>query len=326
MNGSATVNILKEQDDQQKIYASGNVVLQDQDVYQNVSDINKWFMMESPWPVIGIASFYLFFVLKLGPNFMSNKKAYSLKPLILFYNLVQVVFSSWWSFTALLNISKTKTLSFMECACRPHIVAPELTYEIDSMAWYYLMSKFVELLDTVFFVLRRKQNQITFLHVYHHTNMAVSTWAFTKFVKGIQTLPIGLCNTFVHILMYGYYLLAALGPKVHKYLWWKKYITRAQISQFLVIIIYLVLLMSGSECTVPNAFIIFAVFNTSSFLILFYKFYMTSYKSRSQKLATSTSAVAAIVNNHSDSNSTDNVKMLELMATNNNVTNCKKKC
>lgn len=132
------------------------MVLQDQDVYQNVSDINKWFMMESPWPVIGIASFYLFFVLKLGPNFMSNKKAYSLKPLILFYNLVQVVFSSWWSFTvtspqlleviifvyleylywnyfhwqALLNISKTKTLSFMECACRPHIVAPELTYEV----------------------------------------------------------------------------------------------------------------------------------------------------------------------------------------------------
>uniref|UniRef100_A0A023F7B4 Elongation of very long chain fatty acids protein n=1 Tax=Triatoma infestans TaxID=30076 RepID=A0A023F7B4_TRIIF len=314
MMNDSVVDTIQGQDDQQIMYASENVVLQDQDDYPNNSDINQWFMMESPWPVIGLATFYLFFVLKLGPNFMSNKKAFSLRPLILLYNLVQVVFSSWWSLTALLTISKTKTLTFMECACRPHIVAPEITYEIDSMAWYYLMSKFVELLDTVFFVLRRKQNQITFLHVYHHTNMAVSTWAFTKFVKGIQTLPIGLCNTFVHILMYGYYLLAALGPKVHKYLWWKKYITRAQISQFLVILIYLGLLLSGSECSVPNAFIIFAVFNTSSFLILFYKFYMASYKARSQ---TPKITSPAVVNN------TDNMKMMELLTTNNNVTICK---
>uniref|UniRef100_A0A224XG06 Elongation of very long chain fatty acids protein n=1 Tax=Panstrongylus lignarius TaxID=156445 RepID=A0A224XG06_9HEMI len=314
MMNDSVVDIIQGQDDQQIMYASESIVLQDQDDYPNNSDVNKWFMMESPWPVLGLATFYLFFVLKLGPNFMSNKKAFSLRPLIFLYNLVQVVFSSWWSLTALLTLSKTKTVNFMDCACRPHIVAPDITYEIDSMAWYYLMSKFVELLDTVFFVLRRKQNQITFLHVYHHTNMAVSTWAFTKFVKGIQTLPIGLCNTFVHILMYGYYLLAALGPKVHKYLWWKKYITRAQISQFFVILIYLGLLLSGSECTVPNAFIIFAVFNTSSFLVLFYKFYMTSYKARSQ---TPKITSPAVVNN------TDNMKMMELLSTNNNVTICK---
>lgn len=28
--------------------------------------------------------------------------------------------------------------------------------------------------------------------------------------------------------MYTYYLLAALGPEVQKYLWWKKYITVLQ--------------------------------------------------------------------------------------------------
>lgn len=36
-------------------------------------------------------------------------------------------------------------------------------------------------------------------------------------------------NTTVHILMYGYYFLAALGPSVRKYLWWKKYLTSIQI-------------------------------------------------------------------------------------------------
>lgn len=33
--------------------------------------------------------------------------------------------------------------------------------------------------------------------------------------------------------MYTYYLLAALGPQVQKYLWWKKYLTIMQIVRIL---------------------------------------------------------------------------------------------
>jgi len=36
-------------------------------------------------------------------------------------------------------------------------------------------------------------------------------------------------NSSVHIAMYGYYFLAALGPYMQKYLWWKIYVTRLQI-------------------------------------------------------------------------------------------------
>jgi hypothetical protein len=32
--------------------------------------------------------------------------------------------------------------------------------------------------------------------------------------------------------MYSYYLLAALGPEVQKYLWWKKYLTTLQIVSY----------------------------------------------------------------------------------------------
>lgn len=38
----------------------------------------------------------------------------------------------------------------------------------------------------------------------------------------------GLLNTFVHIVMYSYYLFAAMGPQFQKYLWWKKYLTSLQ--------------------------------------------------------------------------------------------------
>lgn len=42
----------------------------------------------------------------------------------------------------------------------------------------------------------------------------------------------GLLNTFVHIVMYFYYFLTALGPQVQKYLWWKKYLTTLQMVSY----------------------------------------------------------------------------------------------
>lgn len=116
--------------------------------------------------------------------------------------------------------------------------------------WLYYICKITELLDTVFFVLRKKQNQISFLHLYHHTlmplcgfiglkyfagNFALShTYTFrkrlTKFshIGGHGTL-LGLINSFIHVIMYVYYMLAAMGPQVQKHLWWKKYLTVMQI-------------------------------------------------------------------------------------------------
>jgi len=38
-----------------------------------------------------------------------------------------------------------------------------------------------------------------------------------------------LINSSVHVLMYTYYGLSALGPHMQEYLWWKKYLTRIQL-------------------------------------------------------------------------------------------------
>lgn len=38
-----------------------------------------------------------------------------------------------------------------------------------------------------------------------------------------------MINSFIHIIMYLYYCLSALGPSVQKYLWWKKYLTILQL-------------------------------------------------------------------------------------------------
>ena len=125
-----------------------------------------------------------------------------------------------------------------------------LRLQMASVCWWFYISKILELFDTLFFVLRKKQSQITFLHVYHHSTMIWNWWIAAKYVAGGQraftnphktsTLLLcifftitaffqGIINSGVHVIMYGYYALAAMGPEVQRYLWWKKYITKLQL-------------------------------------------------------------------------------------------------
>lgn len=93
----------------------------------------------------------------------------------------------------------------------------------------YFLLKIVDLLDTVFFVLRKKSNQISFLHVYHHTGMVVLTWGATKFFPGGHSLFTGFINSIIHIIMYTHYLLTVYNSSYKQNVWWKKYITQMQI-------------------------------------------------------------------------------------------------
>ncbi|XP_052863983.1 elongation of very long chain fatty acids protein 7-like [Anopheles cruzii] len=149
-------------------------------------------------------------------------------------------------------------------------------------AWMYLMLKIVELLDTVFFVLRKKQNQVSFLHVYHHTIMVLFTWFYLKYIPGMEAAFIGVLNSFVHIIMYTYYLIAALGPRYQKYLWWKRYMTTLQLLQFGIMLCYFGLINS-MQCAVPRALTYFFVSNITIFLFLFINFYRKAYQSRVMK-------------------------------------------
>lgn len=94
--------------------------------------------------------------------------------------------------------------------------------------WLYYMAKIIELLDTVFFVLRKKTSQVSFLHLYHHSLMPVCAFIGVKYFAGGHGTLLGLINSFIHVLMYMYYMLSAI-PSLQKFLWWKKYLTTLQI-------------------------------------------------------------------------------------------------
>lgn len=58
--------------------------------------------------------------------------------------------------------------------------------------------------------------------------MPFSVWMGVKFAPGGHSTFFALLNTFVHIIMYFYYMVAAMGPQYQKFIWWKKYLTSFQ--------------------------------------------------------------------------------------------------
>ncbi|KAG8329897.1 Elongation of very long chain fatty acids protein 7 [Homalodisca vitripennis] len=91
-----------------------------------------------------------------------------------------------------------------------------------------------------------------------------------------QVVAVGLVNSFVHVCMYSYYFLSSLGPSVQAYLWWKPYITRLQLAQFVFVVTFLLSLMFR-ECDIPQFFVTYMTLNAIVFLYLFTKFYINAY-------------------------------------------------
>jgi len=56
--------------------------------------------------------------------------------------------------------------------------------QLVSACWWFYFSKLVEFMDTLFFILRKKNNQISFLHVYHHASMPIVWWIGVKWAAG----------------------------------------------------------------------------------------------------------------------------------------------
>uniref|UniRef100_A0A182IZH8 Elongation of very long chain fatty acids protein n=1 Tax=Anopheles atroparvus TaxID=41427 RepID=A0A182IZH8_ANOAO len=207
----------------------------------------EWFLSGSMTPLIMILVTYLYFCLYAGPRYMAKRKPFKLENVLIAYNAVQVLLS---------------------------VV---LVYEMARAVWMYYMCKVVELLDTVFFVLRKKQNQVSFLHVYHHTLMPVCGFIGVKYFAGGHGTLLGVINSFIHVCMYAYYMLAAMGPKVQKYLWWKRYLTVMQIVQFIIVFFHTVQVQFQPSCGYPKSIAALLTLNAGLFIYMFSSFYVHSY-------------------------------------------------
>ena len=72
------------------------------------------------------------------------------------------------------------------------------------------------------------------MFVLHDVKRRVMTW-----LCDVSAIMYPMVNSFIHIVMYTYYGMAAMGPHMQKYLWWKRYLTMLQIvSDLPVFLLY----------------------------------------------------------------------------------------
>lgn len=78
--------------------------------------------------------------------------------------------------------------------------------------------------------MRKKQEHVSLLHVVHHGMMPFNTWLASRFLGGGHSAFTPLLNTLVHVLLYFYYLMSAMGPKYSKFVSpCKRYLTTIQL-------------------------------------------------------------------------------------------------
>jgi len=83
--------------------------------------------------------------------------------------------------------------------------------------------------------------------------------------------------------MYLYYGLAALGPHMQKYLWWKKYLTFIQMLQFIVIFFHGLLLLKY-DCGFPKFYSYELMAITTLFFGLFGNYFYHTYVFKDKKV------------------------------------------
>ncbi|KAG2467822.1 ELOV4 protein, partial [Polypterus senegalus] len=140
-------------------------------------------MMQSPLPTLAISSLYLLF-LWLGPKWMRNQEPFQLRSVLIIYNFGMVILN-FFIFKELFLAARAAGYSYI---CQPVDYSEDVNeVRIAGALWWYYVSKGVEYLDTVFFILRKKFNQVSFLHVYHHCTMFTLWWIGIKWVAGGQS-------------------------------------------------------------------------------------------------------------------------------------------
>lgn len=240
--------------------------------------VADWFMMSSPLPSFLICLVYMI-ITKVGPLFMANRKPLEIRNVMLVYNISMVLLSAY----ILEEFMVSGWFAGYSISCQPvdYSLSPQ-AMRMARVCWWFYFSKFIELLDTIFFIVRKKFNQISFLHVFHHGIMPVSWWFGVKFVPGGFGTFHAMLNSFIHLLMYTYYGLSAAGPQFRKYLWWKRYMTSMQITQFIFVVIHASQLLF-IPCNYPKVFAYWIALYALIFLVLFSDYFNKTYRMKSQK-------------------------------------------
>uniref|UniRef100_A0A1B0CCE1 Elongation of very long chain fatty acids protein n=2 Tax=Lutzomyia longipalpis TaxID=7200 RepID=A0A1B0CCE1_LUTLO len=228
--------------------------------------IKGWPMVDSVWHVFAAIIAYNLIVYH-GVEFMKNRKPFKLKGLILFYNISVLLLNAYTVTETILCITSLKYNFF--CNENTRNSRDPIELRLARAFWLFYLAKYIELMDTMFTVVKKNEKNLSFLHIYHHSSILFFIWIHVKWFPTGNSYLLMILNSGGHVIMYTYYTQCLLGPKFAKYLWWKKYITILQIIQFYVGVSFCIIGIIGNCNFYPKWYIFVQLAYVLSFLILF---------------------------------------------------------
>ncbi|KAF2878912.1 hypothetical protein ILUMI_27257 [Ignelater luminosus] len=244
-------------------------------VFKDLSDprVYNWPLLSDPSEVVLILGVYIFGIYYFLPRFMAYRKPYSLKEIIAVYNVFQVIACT----ILIYGISTSGWTTTYTLGCQKVDYSKnKIALRMAKFMWWHMMLKMTELIETVFFVLRKKFNQVSLLHVYHHISTFIIAWICAKYFAGGMFTFTVLINSFIHILMYGYYLLSSLGVWQKGLQKFKPILTIAQMVQLCIIFVHSLQALLPS-CDVSNTIALIYLTNIAINIYLFCRFFVRTY-------------------------------------------------
>jgi hypothetical protein len=142
----------------------------------------------------------------------------------------------------------------------------------DKIIFYFYLSKYYEFFDTFLLYLNGKTP--LFLQKYHHIG-AVLSWHLMWVYKVDVVWMASLLNSFVHTIMYSYYLGCLL--KINQIRFIKQYITSLQLVQFFILYSNFYFYLPPVETWINFYVIIFFAAYGLGVIYLFGAFYYNNY-------------------------------------------------
>ncbi|VBB18203.1 hypothetical protein YASMINEVIRUS_666 [Yasminevirus sp. GU-2018] len=179
-----------------------------------------------------ILSFYMLFVY-FAKTIMGSRDKIEVKLLSQVYNCVQIVSNVFIVKCCIDLMLGRPTLleSFL-------IGVPSDSNTI-AIFWMYAFNKLVDLIDTIFIVLKKDFRRLSTLHVSHHFLITLNIFMYACVIPrtlfSATAIFVPFINSGVHVFMYSYYLLSSIFDSVKEH---KLMITNIQMTQFVCVFIH----------------------------------------------------------------------------------------
>lgn len=135
--------------------------------------VHFWLMSGGPGKLTTITFAYIGIVY-FGIRFMRDRKPFELRNSMLSYNIIMVVINAYFLYESLVWTNfGSRLLDFHFPSSLDRSLE---AMRIVDMFYYYQWTKFVDYFDTFFFILRKKNRQVSVLHIYHHISVPIIGW------------------------------------------------------------------------------------------------------------------------------------------------------